>query len=44
MPIGLRNIVAHHYQRVDPDVLWDTIRNDLPALVDELKKLYPPEP
>lgn len=28
----MRNFVAHGYQHVDLDVVWTTIRDDLPAL------------
>jgi len=31
--MGMRNVVAHQYRRVDPAVLWDTIQNDLPSPV-----------
>lgn len=29
---GLRNMIVHAYGKVDPDILWDTIENDLPEL------------
>jgi len=37
--IGMRNRLAHGYDAIDPNVLWDTIRIDLPPLIDELKRL-----
>jgi uncharacterized protein with HEPN domain len=29
---GLRNIVAHHYGKIDYKSLWETINQDIPAL------------
>lgn len=42
--IGLRNMVAHHYRRVDSTALWDTIQNDLPPLVNLLRDVLEHEP
>ena len=36
---AMRNRVVHIYFDVDPDILWDTVNNDLPKLVDPLKRL-----
>lgn len=33
----LRNIVAHGYHEVDYQVVWDTIRQDLPDLCKQVK-------
>lgn len=41
--IGLRNILAHEYGRIDHDKLYATAAKDLPALVAALEKLLPPE-
>lgn len=35
----MRNIFVHAYFGVKLGVVWDTIQNDLPSLVPELKKL-----
>jgi len=35
--VGLRNRVIHGYDRVDFDILWDTIRLDLPPLIARLE-------
>ena len=32
--IGFRNQIAHVYGRIIPDILWDTICNDIPRLRD----------
>ena len=37
--VGMRNRLIHGYDAVDLDVLWDTITDDLPPLIDELKKI-----
>ena len=36
---AMRNRVVHVYFDVDPDILWDTVHNDLPKLVDPLRRL-----
>jgi uncharacterized protein with HEPN domain len=35
----LRNIVAHEYFRVDSEIVWDTLKNNLPELVEPLRKI-----
>ena len=41
--IGLRNILAHEYGRVDHARLYATAMKDLPELIEALEKLLPPE-
>lgn len=36
---GMRNWVVHVYFNVDPKVIWDTIQQDLPPLVEPLREL-----
>lgn len=36
---GMRNWVVHVYFNVDPKIIWDTIRHDLPPLVEPLREL-----
>jgi uncharacterized protein with HEPN domain len=36
--VGLRNRLIHGYDQVDCDILWLIVRDDLPPLVDELRK------
>ena len=31
---GLRNVVAHEYGKIDTDLLWETITEDIPRLQD----------
>ncbi len=40
--IDMRNHLTHAYFDVDLDILWDTIMNDLPPLVEALEKIIPP--
>ena len=35
---GLRNRIVHEYGNVDLKVVYDTVRQDIPALIFELKK------
>lgn len=35
----LRNIVAHEYFRVDLEIVWDSIQNDLELLTIQLQSL-----
>jgi uncharacterized protein with HEPN domain len=39
----MRNRLIHGYDAVDLNVLWDTIIDDLPPLIDELEKILPSE-
>ena len=36
---GVRNRLVHDYFGMDPEILWDTIQNDLPPLVAPLTKI-----
>lgn len=36
---GQRNIIVHEYWRIDPDIIWATIINDLPLLAAEVSAL-----
>ena len=37
--VGMRNRLVHGYDSIDLDVLWDTIEDDLPPLIDELERV-----
>jgi len=37
--VGMRSKVVHDYLDVDEDVVWDTVKNDLPFLIVELEKI-----
>lgn len=36
---GMRDIVTHHYDEVDPDVIWDVVQDDIPRLLTMLSPL-----
>lgn len=40
---GMRNRVIHEYFDIDLDILWDTLRNDIPPLIQQLECIVPPE-
>ena len=43
--IGLRNRIIHGYDRVDPAIIHDTVKRDMPELMERLKAAldaYPP--
>ena len=42
--IGLRNILAHDYGRIDHDKLYATAVKDIPNLIKELEGLKPSKP
>lgn len=35
----MRNIIVHVYFAVEPSIVWDTIKDDLPTLKDQLTAL-----
>ena len=37
--IGMRNRLTHGYDVIDCDLLWDTVRDDLPPLITALRKI-----
>ena len=37
--ISMRNIVVHEYPSVDLEVIWATVRDDLPPLKSQLRKI-----
>lgn len=39
--VGMRNVLIHSYREVDLGIVWDTLQQDLPALVRSLNKLFP---
>ena len=39
--VDLRNFSVHAYWNLRPAVIWDTIQNDLPPVVEPLRRLLP---
>ncbi len=37
--IGLRNIIAHAYDSVEPEMIWAIIQKDIPKLSNEISLL-----
>jgi uncharacterized protein with HEPN domain len=37
--IGLRNIISHAYDSIEPEMIWGIIQNNVPALAEEIAKL-----
>jgi uncharacterized protein with HEPN domain len=36
---GLRDILAHHYFRIDDAIVWDVATNEMPRLLTRLRAL-----
>ena len=41
--IGMRHRIVHDYMRVDEDILWEVVTNDLPELLPFLEEILPDE-
>lgn len=41
--VGLRNRVVHVYFEIDLGLVWQIVREDVPALIDQLEGFVPPE-
>lgn len=37
--IGIRNIISHAYDWVEPEMLWGIIQKNIPVLADEIRKI-----
>ena len=37
--IGMRNRITHAYERIDTDIVWDTIKTDIPQMLADLREL-----
>lgn len=37
--IGLRNQIAHGYIDIKPDIIWDTVKSDLPELKKKIEEI-----
>ncbi|MCL4490394.1 MAG: DUF86 domain-containing protein [Nitrospirae bacterium] len=38
--IGMRNRLIHAYYDINLDILWKTVKKDLPPLITELQKIF----
>ena len=41
--VGIRNHIVHGYTRIDMGIIWKTIQEDIPPLVESLLEILPPE-
>jgi len=41
---GMRDIIAHQYDRLDLDVVWTVIQQSIPELLERIAPLLPEEP
>ena len=37
--IGLRNIISHAYDTIEPEMIWGIIQKDIPLLLEELNMI-----
>ena len=37
--IGLRNIISHAYDSVEPEMIWGIIQTNVPLLAKEIEKI-----
>ena len=40
--VGMRNRLVHVYFDVDIDIVWRTVKEDLPVLIAQLERIVPP--
>ena len=41
--VAMRNRLVHAYFSINLDIVWKTVQEDLPTLIDQLERLVPPE-
>jgi uncharacterized protein with HEPN domain len=41
--IGMRQWIVHRYDRVDNSILWKTVAEDIPELIEQILQFLPPE-
>ena len=41
--VAMRNRLVHAYFSINLDLLWKTVQEDLPSLIDQLERFVPPE-
>ena len=37
--IGFRNVIAHGYDVIEDEIVWDSIKRNIPALLKQLNKI-----
>lgn len=41
--IGMRNRLSHGYFDINLDIVWETVKTDIPSIVEALSQIIPPE-
>lgn len=41
--VGMRNRLVHEYLDVDAQKVWQTVKDDIPQLIEKIQPLVPPE-
>ena len=41
--VAMRNRLIHAYFSINLDIVWKTVQEDLPGLIDQLERFVPPE-
>lgn len=41
---GMRDVLIHDYEGVDPFTIWDTIQHNIPHLIEQLQKAFNHKP
>ena len=37
--IGFRNVIAHGYDVIENEIVWNSVKEDIPVLLDQLQRL-----
>jgi len=37
--IGFRNVIAHGYDVVEDEIVWNSVKEDIPVLLDQLQRI-----
>ena len=41
--VAMRNRLVHGYYNINLNIVWQTVQQDLPALITQLERIVPPE-
>ncbi|MEK6767204.1 MAG: HepT-like ribonuclease domain-containing protein [Planctomycetota bacterium] len=37
--VSMRNVMIHEYDDIDVGIVWETVQNDLPPIINSLEKI-----
>ncbi|HWA07558.1 MAG TPA: DUF86 domain-containing protein [Ignavibacteria bacterium] len=40
---GMRNFLIHEYDDIDINIVWETVKHNLPPIIKQLKEILPPK-